>query len=62
MKDVKGVAGTRSDGQRDGRDDGRMHTRPDEGFSIAPPPLPPPPPTSDDNKGVKSQVIHPSSD
>ena len=56
MKDVKGVAGTRSDGQKDGWNDGRTHTLTDEGFSKAPPP------TSDDNKGVKSQVIHPSSD
>ena len=53
MKDVRGVAGTSSDGQKDGRKDGRndgrtdrrTHTRTDEGHFYIPPP-----PTSGDNK------------
>ena len=53
MKDVRGVAGTRSDGRRDdgrtgGMTDGRTHTRTDEGHFYSPPP-----PTSGDEKGIR---------
>ena len=37
MKDVGGVAETRSVGRTAGRTEGRTHTRPDEVISIAPP-------------------------
>ena len=43
LADVRGVARTRSDGRKDGRNDERMHTRTDEDRFYSPPP-----PTSGD--------------
>ena len=57
MNDVRGVAGTRSDGRKDGRKDGltdgRMHKRTDEGhfYSL-------PPPTSGDNYLTNDNFIN----
>ena len=52
MKDVRDIAGTRSegwkDGRKDGRNDGRTHTRTDEGYFYSPPP-----PTSGDKNHTK---------
>ena len=52
MKDVGGVAETRSLGRTAGRTDGVTHTRTDEGHFYSPPP-----PTSGDNKSHKSNSM-----
>ena len=55
MKDVRGVAGTRSDGRIDGRTDGRTHGRTHGRTRVIS--IVPPPPTSGDKKKAKIKTI-----